>query len=265
MVQTKLHHNNINQFTGFADIYACNRPVVPKIAIEIILKYLGRKPKLVVDIGSGPGISSFPWSNYAKHIIGIEPNQDMLKQAIENLYSRKGIKNVLFQFGYSNQTGLKSNSADVVTCSQSFHWMDPKSTLKEISRILVQGGIFATIDYDWPPSIDWIAEQEFHRFSHKAHQKQPKHTGWTKDQHLTNIKASNQFRFVKEIFFHHQENWDAERFIGLILSSGTVNRILKEHRKEIDPDLQRFKRIVKKRIKGKQQAILSYRMRIGIK
>jgi ubiquinone/menaquinone biosynthesis C-methylase UbiE len=263
---------NIDRFSGFADVYSCNRPVVPKIAIEIITKYLGRKPRLIVDIGCGPGISSFPWSKYTEQVIGIEPNQDMLNQAIINLQHKKGIKNVSFQFGYSNKTGLKSNIADVVTCSQSFHWMEPKSSLKEISRILVKGGIFATIDYDWPPSIDWIVEQEFRRFSNRVNEIFLKHVGetrdysrWSKDQHLTNIRNSKRFRFGKEVLFHHQTTMNAEQFIGLVISLGSVNRFLKEYPNEISADFQRFKNIVNKRINEKYVALLSYRMRIGIK
>ena len=41
-------------------------------------------------------------------------------------------------------------SADIVTCSQSFHWMEPEPTLAEIARILRPGGVFAAYDYDWP-------------------------------------------------------------------------------------------------------------------
>ena len=61
------------------------------------------------------------------------------------------------------------------------------------------------------------------------------------------------------------ENWDADRFIGLALSLGTVQRVLRESRAEIDLDFQRFKRIIAKRIQGKQEVTISYRMRLGIK
>ena len=38
--------------------------------------------------------------------------------------------------GYAHATGLPDAFADVVVCSQSFHWMEPESTLQEIGRIL---------------------------------------------------------------------------------------------------------------------------------
>ena len=48
----------------------------------------------------------------------------------------------------SDSTGLEDECADVVVCSQSFHWMEPRSTLKEINRILNNNGIFATIEFE---------------------------------------------------------------------------------------------------------------------
>lgn len=69
---------------------------------------------------------------------------------------------VSFIQAYSHETNLPEESADIVVCSQSFHWMEPASTLSEVHRILKPDGIFATIDYDWPPVSHW-------RISHDAY------------------------------------------------------------------------------------------------
>jgi len=45
-------------------------------------------------------------------------------------------------------TDLPDGCADIVTCSQSLHWMVPESTFAEVARILRPGGVFATYDYD---------------------------------------------------------------------------------------------------------------------
>lgn len=80
-----------------------------------------------------------------------------------DIAKRKGLnhKNVVFISGFSDQTGLPDDFADIVTCSQSFHWMDPETTLKEVFRILKNGGVFAAYDCDWPPVCSWKAEKEY--------------------------------------------------------------------------------------------------------
>ena len=90
-------------------------------------------------------------------MIGIEPNADMRRQA-ERHESLAGIS---YRDGLSTQTGLPDSSADIVTCSQSFHWMEPEPTLAEIARILRPGGVFAAVDCDWPPSLNWEVEAAY--------------------------------------------------------------------------------------------------------
>jgi ubiquinone/menaquinone biosynthesis C-methylase UbiE len=258
---------NVERFSGFADLYDRYRPQPPKIVTEIILKYLGKRPSVVVDLGCGTGLSTYIWEDLADKVIGIEPNQDMREKARE-----KGEK-IIFKPGYSNSTQLDSDSVDVVTCSQSFHWMEPESALKEVGRILKEGGIFAVYDCDWPPTVDWLVEDAYMRFSANV-----KHTleavekeqvpvkRWEKDKHLENLKRSNRFRFTKEIVFHSEEKGDAEGFIGLALSQGSVQTLLKLGNGDIQNHIDRFANVVNGRIgKGEVDLIFSYRMRLGIK
>ena len=39
--------------------------------------------------------------------------------------------------------------------------MEPESTLAEVNRILKPGGVFATVDCDWPPVCHWQAEKAY--------------------------------------------------------------------------------------------------------
>lgn len=55
----------------------------------------------------------------------------------------------------SDDLGLPDDSVDIITCSQSFHWMEPQSTLREFARVPRPGGIFVAYDCDWPPVLDW--------------------------------------------------------------------------------------------------------------
>ena len=120
---------NIDRFLGFADTYDKYRPSAPNMITDILTNYLGKNPEVVIDLGCGTGLSTMVWKDIAKKVIGIEPNGDMRSQAEEKLKA-DSIKNISFQPGYSNQINIEANSANIVTCSQSFHWMEPKSTLE---------------------------------------------------------------------------------------------------------------------------------------
>ena len=146
--------NGYERFYGFANIYDEGRPHLPGKAIEILKKYLKKEIDLIVDIGCGTGNSTEICTNYANKVIGIDPSEDMLMKAKEKENSK-----LTFKKGFGNDTGLDSNIADIVICSQAFHWMEPDSTIKEVSRILKNGGIFAVIDADTFPVIDLRIEK----------------------------------------------------------------------------------------------------------
>lgn len=75
---------NIDRFSGFADCYDQYRPQPPAIIPEILLQLLGNPmPSLVVDLGSGTGLSTRIWAGKVQEVIGIEPNADMRRVAEE--------------------------------------------------------------------------------------------------------------------------------------------------------------------------------------
>jgi len=261
---------NANRFKGFADIYDNARPECPQKIKEILLNYLNRTLSLVVDIGCGTGLSTVIWSEVSSNVIGVEPSEDMIKLAREKSV---GLSNVEFISAFSNNTGIQDNSADIVTCSQAFHWMNPESTINEVARILKPGGIFATYDCDWPPVCNFEAELEYEKLFQKVSEIEAEHSSlkngfekWDKDKHLSNIKNSNKFRFTREVVFLNRENCDAERFINIALSQGGLQAIIKEEIAELDPFLETFKeRIVEIFGASTFEIDFCYRMRIGIK
>lgn len=269
---------NADRFLGFADVYENARPKLPTYPIEIVTRYLDKKPSLVVDLGCGTGLSTLAWADFSDKVIGIEPSEDMLKIA-----KNKTSENVEFLQGFSHNTGLLSESVDVVACSQSFHWMNPQETLKEVDRILKKSGIFITIDCDWPPAGCWQIEKAYQVLFdqvHKAEQENPKvketFIRWDKNQHLKNIQESGYFEFAREIVFSNRERCDAKRFIGLAKSQGALQTILKLAPELIEKDFEEFCSVVDSSLVNSSQGNcslkdreididFSYRMRIAVK
>jgi len=194
---------NIERFGGFAKEYQSVRPR-PPAPLKNILRELARtaRPAVVVDIGSGTGLSTRYWSDVADRVIGIEPNDNMRSEAAAATTER----NVEFRGGLSSDTGLPAGSADLVTCSQALHWMEPETTFAEVARILRSGGAFAAYDYDWPPTTGvWEADQAYAECMEgmerreQAASAQSEVRKWDKDGHLGRMTGSGRFRFTKEI------------------------------------------------------------------
>ena len=274
--------SNVDRFTGFEDTYDQHRPEAPEEVVALLTGYLERKPSLVVDLGCGTGLSSFAWRDAADQVIGVEPNNDMRGKAMAKLQSLQEEANashgvqladIKFVSGYSNQLALPDQSTDIITCSQSFHWMDPASTLKEVSRVLREEGIFAVYDCDWPPSLTWKVEQSYHELIEWAEdiidrhvEAQEKAYKGNKNEHLKHIRESGVFRFSKEIVFHHMEPFTAERYTGLAVSQGGIQTVFKLKQTELNDKIAQFHALVEEHFKGRTLPVmLSYRMRLGIK
>src|SRR5436853_5289245 len=131
-------------WTGKASSYDRARPTPPPALLDLLTQVIQMPhPALVVDVGSGTGLSTAIWGERAERVIGIEPNADMRKEATHNVEDHPYAAHIENREGLAHQTGLPDGCADILPCAQSFHWMEPIPTLAEITRILRPGEPFA--------------------------------------------------------------------------------------------------------------------------
>lgn len=251
------------RFTGYADIYDDGRPSLPGKAIELLKKYIKNNIDLIVDIGCGTGLSTQICTDYAKKVIGIEPSEDMLECA-----KKKENQKLTFIKGFSDDTGLESDSVDIVICSQAFHWMDATKTINEVNRILKKGGIFAVIDADFTPIIDIRLEKLIKDLHNKIIGIENQDDIIIKPQtkHLENIIDSQKFEYCREICFDSSTKYDAERFKKLILSKSGIQKAIKKQYIPVIDKLEELDNISDEVFQGKTlDIVFSYKMKIGIK
>jgi len=262
---------NIERFSGFGDVYDQYRPSPPSHLSQILQQLAqippDEKPQLVVDLGSGTGLSTRYWSHKASQVIGIEPARDMRIQAEKATQDR----NITYQEGFSHETGLPDSCVDIVTCSQSLHWMDPQSTFEEAVRILRSGGVFAAFDYDWPPTTShWKADAAYIACMKqvKSLEKQLTDQGvrhWEKSDHLKRMQTSGCFSFVNEIVLHYEDQGNAQRLVGLALSQGSTMTLLKNGFSEKDIGIEALKETAQETLKVHPKTwFWSSRLRYGI-
>ncbi|MCC8016407.1 MAG: class I SAM-dependent methyltransferase [Clostridiales bacterium] len=129
---------NENNFSGLGKIYSEFRPNYPIQLIDFIFSETKmNKNSIVADIGSGTGKFSLQIINRVKTLYGIEPNNDMRKEAEKELNK---FKNFISVNAAAEDTGLENESVNFITAAQSFHWFDKKQFKSECRRILKHGG-----------------------------------------------------------------------------------------------------------------------------
>lgn len=220
--------------TSFVALYDRVRPKPPKNLVELLVQLTaGRSPRVVVDLGSGTGLSTVVWAPYASRVVGVENNPTMLTHA-------RPAANVAYRQASADATGLKSGSADIVTCSQSFHWMNARATIAEIARIMRRGALFAAYDYVLPPIVDPRLDDAFDTVLDWA--------GLTPrrpetETYLRNLRRSGWFRWVRSAAMEGRETGDAKRIIDLAMSLGAVSARLGTAKGRRAREWTRFTRI----------------------
>src|SRR6266536_4046561 len=203
---------------GFADVYDRYRPAPPREVLDVLRVVAEvERPRLVVDVGCGTGLSARAWAEHADQVVGVEANPRMLEQA----RTATEQPNVRYVEAFGAETGLPDGRADLVTSWQAFHWMEPQPVLAEAARILRDGGVFAACDYDVPafvePEIDAAFAVHFQaRREARKRLSIPAGGGsWPKERHLEQIRTSGRFRYARELVAHGWWETDAERMVGV--------------------------------------------------
>ena len=251
---------------GFAGAYDGARPSPPAVVLDVLERCAGGRPRLVVDLGSGTGLSSRAWAGRAERVVGVEANPAMLAIAREATADA----NVSFVERYADATGLESGTADIVSCAQSFHWMDPHVVLPEAARLLRPGGVFAAYDYDVVPVIEPRVDAAFARVIDVRWEVRERlgllagSSLWPKSQHADRIRKSGLFAFVREVHCHGELIADGRRIVELAHSLGGPCDIFEGQAPELDEATEELTRLALELLPEPRAMTLGYSIRMGI-
>jgi predicted PolB exonuclease-like 3'-5' exonuclease len=148
--------------------------------------------------------------------------------------------------------------------------MEPVSTIGEVDRLLVNNGVFSVYDYVWPISWDREAELAYTKLLRKVSDVLKGHPEWNesivyfpKSEHRKNIENSCKFRYVTEAMFDHIEDCDPERYVGMALSQGQLQKVLKYCSDEVDGSIEEYRKICLR--SHQKQMRVSYKMILAVK
>lgn len=250
---------------GFAETYEHFRPRTPRALVDVLCRYARtERPSLVVDLGCGTGLSTRAWSSVARGVIAIEPNAAMLAAAAP-------VSGIEYRQAYAQETGLDDDVADIVTCSQSLHWMEPEPTFAEAARILRSGGVFAAYDYDWPPVVDPEVDDAFSTYQRRwgeVRRRRGIERGadvWSKEGHLERMRASGRSRYCREVVLHSLEDGDADRIVGFVRSLGVPVADVRDEELERELLIDELEAVAR-RVLGDRTVpfLFGYRVRVGV-
>lgn len=264
------YRGNIDRFSGFAESYDRYRFHPPAILQEVLCRYANREhPDLVVDLGCGTGLSTRFWADLAERVVGVEPADDMRGCAI----ARTAATHVEYRPGYGHETGLPDACADIVTCSQSFHWMEPSATLAEVGRILRPCGVFAAYDYQWP-AVTGIAELDaaieetsdtVFRLEEERGLKR-KTQFFATDEHAQRMQGCGIFSLVRKIYLHSVEATSPERLVRGFETQGALQTLRRQGVSDEEMGLTRLDAAARNHLGSDHHPIyVSYFVHIGLR
>jgi ubiquinone/menaquinone biosynthesis C-methylase UbiE len=206
--------DTVGRFDGLAGLYDRYRPDYPDAAIAYLLARCQLKPGCrLVDVGCGTGISSRRFAACGLQVTGIEPNDQMRRQA-QSIAVPSGTLTPEYRTGTAEATGLPNECADAVLAAQAFHWFNVEPALCEFLRILKPGGWLALIWNERDRRDPFTKEygQLLTQYSSSAHADEPQSNSG--EQLLHSSHYTNRERVE---FSHHQE-LDVDSLLGRTLS-----------------------------------------------
>lgn len=220
-MKTKLIKNSKTRFSETVKDYDKYRPSYPPRLIDWIINTAKiTPPDMVVDIGCGTGIATRIFADRGFAAVGVDPNEDMLADAIK----RGG--GASYQKGDAQDSGLKNNSVDLVISAQAFHWFDIEQTMTELKRILKPLGSCCAF-WNVREKTPFVEEYELllKRYS-GDYQKTPKAS-----ETIDHIKNFPGTKSIKESQFPNSQEFDLKGLIGRAYSTSYVVHGVKNHDK----------------------------------
>lgn len=184
-------------------------------------------------------------------IQGFDTSANQIKHAKEN----NSFSNISYGIADGHTLPVEDDSVDLVTCSQSFHWLDTNIFYPELNRILKKNGVAALITYEMPfvklntpkpTNNSNITRQLIRNFYGHSRIK----SYWAaKERYLVDtafksvvLPFPNQIRFDDTLV---SEGVSASAIVGYIYSWSAFHSLKDKNPKEADEFIDEFNKIAK--------------------
>lgn len=115
-----------------------------------------RPGQRAIDLGTGTGTVARGLAQMGMTVIGIDPASALLTEAAA--LDREAGVNVEYRIGSAEELSEASESVQLVTAGQCWHWFDRAKVAKEAARVLTPGGRIIIAHFDWLPLAGNVVE-----------------------------------------------------------------------------------------------------------
>lgn len=140
-------------FTEGSDTYEDVRPGYPTEILDLAAGY-GR----VLDVGAGTGKLTGQLDRAGHDVAALDPSMDMLRVLQRNH------PHIPCWQATAEHTALVSGAVDLITCAQTWHWVDVPAASAEFDRVVTDGGAVLLVWNNLDTRIPWV-----HRLSRIMH------------------------------------------------------------------------------------------------
>jgi ubiquinone/menaquinone biosynthesis C-methylase UbiE len=219
-----------NHFSKQAADYAKFRPGYP----QELFAYLGRiapSRKLAWDCGTGNGQAAVGLASVFDRVIATDGSEKQITNAQPH-------ERVEYRVAPAENSGIKSESVDLIMVAQALHWFDRDRFYAEARRVLKPDGVLAASAYNLlriEPAIDEIVNRYYHEVVGPF---------WPPERKLVENFGDLPFPFheIEPRKFEMTAQWDLEHLMGYLRSWSSTQRFIatrgSDPLQEINDDLR---------------------------
>ena len=214
--------DNSNPFTSAETYYAEHRPGYSAEGI----RYLTDRFELdddarVLDLGCGAGQIAVPIARFAGEVVGMDPNEEMLRQTRERA-AATGRENVEWMVGSDADLSDEMGPFRLTTMGRSFHWMEQERTLERLYRSTESGGGVALLnDPEWLTRGEQEWQDDVYAIASEYVEDLPDRVGADDveyDDPWDELIAEFGFTDVEVETFESEREWTVDGVVGYVFS-----------------------------------------------
>ena len=129
------------KYTGtFAFHYSAFRPPLHKMILERVLDN-HKEFENGLDVGCGTGYSAVALAEYCRHVYGIDPSEEMLKQAAPH-------QKIIYAHGFGDSLPIPDDSINIVTFAGSLFYAKSQELVQELQRVCKKQAVIVPYDFE---------------------------------------------------------------------------------------------------------------------